>query len=256
MRASGMDTLPSMTMTPAEPIMEPATLSPSTSMATSISSAVRMAAEPPPGTTAFSRPVPLTPPAVSINCRRVIDTGASYTAGFFTRPDTEYMRVPPCVIGFLHRRAEAAPRLHVLAADVDEALRAADRARCDQHALDQRVRVAFEQVPVLESTGLAFVGIDDEVDRTRMGLGDERPLRSRREAGAAQAAEVGLLHLLGDGRRVHLSRLVPGRIAATGPIGIQRVRVRVREVPHQDDLGHQRRPSRRRSIFSGVRFSS
>src|SRR4029453_14356186 len=98
MRASGMDTLSSMTTTPAEPIMEPAPLSPSPSIVTSISSAVRIAADPPPGTTAFSRPVPLTPPAVSINRRRVIDTGASYTAGFFTRPDTEYMRVPPCVL--------------------------------------------------------------------------------------------------------------------------------------------------------------
>src|SRR4029450_9319057 len=110
MRASGMDTLSSMTTTPAEPIMEPAALSPSTSIVTSISSAVRIDADPPPppaattppdpppGTPAFSRPVPLTPPAVSINRRRVIDTGASYTAGFFTRPDTEYMRVPPCVL--------------------------------------------------------------------------------------------------------------------------------------------------------------
>src|SRR2546425_10365431 len=98
MRASGMDTLSSMTMTPAEPIMVPAALSPSTSMVTSISAAVRIAADPPPGTTAFSRPVPLTPPAIAISCRKVIDTGASYTAGFFTRPDTEYMRVPPCVL--------------------------------------------------------------------------------------------------------------------------------------------------------------
>src|SRR5262249_4348832 len=93
-----MDTLSSMTMTPAEPIMEPTFLSPSTSIVTSISSAVRIAAEPPPGTTPFSRPVPLTPPAISISCRKVIDTDASYTAGFFTRPDTEYMRVPPCVL--------------------------------------------------------------------------------------------------------------------------------------------------------------
>src|SRR5215471_20178651 len=93
-----MDTLSSMTMTPAEPIMEPAFLSPSTSIVTSISLAARMAAEPPPGTTPLSRPVPLTPPAISISCRRVIETDASYTAGFFTRPDTEYMRVPPCVL--------------------------------------------------------------------------------------------------------------------------------------------------------------
>ena len=45
--------------------MVPAVLSPSTSMGTSISSAVRIAAETPPGTTAFSRPLPLTPPARS-----------------------------------------------------------------------------------------------------------------------------------------------------------------------------------------------
>src|SRR5215813_7146388 len=85
-------------MTPAEPIMLPTFLSPSTSMVTSISSAVRIAAEPPPGTTALSRPVPLTPPACSISCRSVIDTGASYTPGVFTRPETEYIRVPPCVL--------------------------------------------------------------------------------------------------------------------------------------------------------------
>src|SRR5262245_37765239 len=93
-----MDTLSSMTITPAEPIIVPAFLRPSTSIVTSISSAVRIAAEPPPGTTALSRPVPLTPPARSISCRSVIDTGASYTPGFFTRPETEYMRVPPCVL--------------------------------------------------------------------------------------------------------------------------------------------------------------
>src|SRR5215510_15329179 len=93
-----MDTLSSITITPAEPIIEPAFLRPSTSMATSISSAVRIAAEPPPGTTAFSRPVPVTPPARSMSWRSVIDTGASYTPGFFTRPDTEYIRVPPCVL--------------------------------------------------------------------------------------------------------------------------------------------------------------
>src|SRR5580765_401845 len=93
-----MDTLSSITITPAEPIIVPAFFSPSTSMVTSISSAVRIAAEPPPGTTALSRPVPVTPPARSMSWRSVIDTDASYTAGRFTRPDTEYMRVPPWVL--------------------------------------------------------------------------------------------------------------------------------------------------------------
>ncbi len=43
--------------------MEPTVLGPSTSMEMSISSAVRIAAEAPPGTTAFSLPLPVTPPA-------------------------------------------------------------------------------------------------------------------------------------------------------------------------------------------------
>src|SRR5207248_8432484 len=99
MRASGIETLSSMTMTPAEPIIEPTFLSPSTSIGTSISSAVRMAAEPPPGTTALSRPLALTPPARSwMSERSVTATDASYTPGFFTRPDTEYIRVPPWVV--------------------------------------------------------------------------------------------------------------------------------------------------------------
>src|SRR5215470_10839737 len=98
MRASGIDTLSSITITPAEPTIVPAFLRPSTSIVTSISSAVRIAAEPPPGTTPLSRPVPLTPPALSMSSRSVIDTGASYTPGFFTRPDIEYIRVPPCVL--------------------------------------------------------------------------------------------------------------------------------------------------------------
>jgi hypothetical protein len=78
MSASGIETVSSMTTTPAEPIMVPALRRPSTSMVTSISSALRMGAEEPPGTTAFSRPLPATPPAwSSMSWRRVTETGAS-----------------------------------------------------------------------------------------------------------------------------------------------------------------------------------
>src|SRR6266545_3916675 len=48
----------------------------------------------PPGRLAAGR----APPARSMSWRSVMDTEASYTAGRFTRPDTEYMRVPPWVL--------------------------------------------------------------------------------------------------------------------------------------------------------------
>src|SRR3989304_3936337 len=94
-----METVSSMTITPAEPAMVPASLRPSTSTVTSISSAVRRAAEEPPGTTALSLRPWGTPPACSYtNWRRVTDTGSSYTPGRATWPETEYMRVPPWVL--------------------------------------------------------------------------------------------------------------------------------------------------------------
>ena len=57
-----MDTVSSITTMPAEPIMEPLLLGPSTSMGMSISSGVRMADEEPPGTTALSARPPRMPP--------------------------------------------------------------------------------------------------------------------------------------------------------------------------------------------------
>src|SRR5262249_46172993 len=92
------------------------------------------------------------------------------------------------VVRFLDGGAEATPRLHVLAADVHEAERGADRARGDEHALDQRMRIALEQIAVLERSGLALVRIDDEIDRARVRLRNERPLRPGWEARASEAA--------------------------------------------------------------------
>ena len=77
MSASGTDTVSSNTMTPAEPAIVPAFLSPSTSIVTSISSARRIGAEDPPGTTPLRRPFPETPPARSMSWRSVMPTDSS-----------------------------------------------------------------------------------------------------------------------------------------------------------------------------------
>src|SRR5438094_866832 len=125
MRASGMDTVSSITMTPAEPAMVPAFRRPSTSSVTSISSARRMAADEAPAEV-------------------------------------------PGVVRLPHGGGEAPPGLDVLAADVDEAPGRADRACGDEHPLDEGVRVALEEVAVLERPRLALVGVDDKVDRPRV----------------------------------------------------------------------------------------
>src|SRR6267143_424003 len=67
----------------------------------------------------------------------------------------------------------------------------------DQHALEKAVRIALEVPAVLEGSRLALVDVHRH--ETRLGLrGDDAPLAPRWKAGAAQAAQTGVFHDLGD----------------------------------------------------------
>ena len=55
-------------------------------------------------------------------------------------------------------------------------------------------RIARHDLAILEGAGLALVGVDREVARARFARRHERPLKPGGEAGAAAAAEVGVLH--------------------------------------------------------------
>src|SRR5437763_1055420 len=106
------------------------------------------------------------------------------------------------------------------------------------------------------STLFTIVGVDDEVERPSVVLRNDRPLRPRREPGAAETAEVRLLDLLDDRRGVQGLRLRPGRVAAGRAVRLERMGVRAVEVAHEELLGGHRSLSRMRSTFSGVRSNS
>ena len=53
------------------------------------------------------------------------------------------------------------------------------------------VRIALEIVAILESAGLALVGVDRHQARRRLGA-HQRPFAAGREAGAAEAAQAGI----------------------------------------------------------------
>jgi hypothetical protein len=76
-----------------------------------------------------------------------------------------------------------------LAAAVDEREVALDRVRRDHDALEQLVRVALDEHPVLERRRFAFVTVDDEVAREAV-LRQERPLLAGREVRTAAAAQA------------------------------------------------------------------
>src|SRR5690606_26307300 len=95
--------------------------------------------------------------------------------------------------------------VHELAANVVVADGSPHRVARDRHALDERVRVVAQDFAVVAGTGLAFVGVDDEVLLPRRILGHEAPFEPRREARTTPTAQPGRLHLLDD--------LVPGELA-------------------------------------------
>ena len=112
----------------------------------------------------------------------------------------------------------------VLAAQVDEAVRGADRVRAHRHALDDEVGVAREQHAVLERAGLAFVGVADDVARRPRRRGAGLPLEPGREAGAAAPAQVRAFDLLERCRRALRQRgdAFAPRARVAGLLGLAR----------------------------------
>ena len=98
----------------------------------------------------------------------------------------------------------------------------------DHHALDERVRVGEEQRDVLAGARLRLVGVDDEVVRLAVALRDELPLHPGGEAGAAAAAQPGVLHVGDDVVRGHGQRLAQALVALVPAVGLQRPGLRAR----------------------------
>mmetsp|Transcript_33923 Transcript_33923/g.55363 ORF Transcript_33923/g.55363 Transcript_33923/m.55363 type:complete len:254 (-) Transcript_33923:192-953(-) len=130
--------------------------------------------------------------------------------------------------GFFQGRFKAFVDLEDLAVDVVVADRDAHRVGGDGHAFDDLVRVVHQDLTVLAGTGLAFVGVADEVFLARELAGHEAPLQAGRETGAAAAAQRGGLDLGDDlvGRQtfaaVLAEDLAQGRIAAAGLVVLDR----------------------------------
>ena len=105
----------------------------------------------------------------------------------------------PGGVALVDRRLHHEVLVVVLAAHVDVAGVGAHRDAGEQAALRQGVRVVPQDVAVLAGAGLGLVGVHHEVVRPPVRLlRHEGPLHAGREAGAAAAAQPGLLHLVDD----------------------------------------------------------
>src|SRR5215212_5660873 len=164
----------------------------------------------------------------------------------------------PLVVGGVDRRLEPAARPAALAPQVDEGVAAADGVGGDDHALDQGVRVALEQLHVLEGAGLALVGVDHQVGRLAGPLGQESPLHAGREPGPAPAPQPGVLDqldqvlggLLEGGVQAGVAVQLPVPVDVVGPV------VLPPGGQHLDLLGHRPSPACGRGPSSGAGPSS
>src|SRR6266545_93363 len=148
---------------------------------------------------------------------------------------------------------QAAAGEAALAAQVDEGGAAADRVGRDDHALDQRVRVALQQLHVLEGARLALVGVDHQVGRLAGAPGKEAPLHAGGEAGAAAAAQARVLDRLHQVGRAAREGGVEAGVAVQLEVAVELVRPPVlpAAAEHLDLGGHGASPPRSASSGGG-----
>src|SRR5262249_28325836 len=125
-------------------------------------------------------------------------------------------------VGLVDGPLHGAERPAVLVAQVDVGGAGPRGVAGEDDAFEYLVRVLFHEDAVVEGAGLALVGVDAEVDRAGVVLGQEGPLAAGREAGTAAAAQARRLDHVDDlGRRHLVHGLGQGAVAAVGAVRLQ-----------------------------------
>ena len=107
----------------------------------------------------------------------------------------------------------------------------------DNHAFQQRVRIALDLVAVHVCAGIALVCVADDVFLVGLGLGQEIPFVAGQESGAAAAAKLRRLELLDDAFRTAVDKdLVKSLISAHADVFFNVLRIDKSAVPQNDLL--------------------
>ncbi len=119
------------------------------------------------------------------------------------------------------------------------------------------MRIVLHEEPVLERSGLGFVGVADDVLRLGALPRERRTTWPAGKAGAAAAAQTGALDLFDDLFRLHAQSLGEGVVAAAFAIAPDGQRLGPADVAGQNAFGSHGHFSSRTicRTRSGVRFS-
>ena len=107
----------------------------------------------------------------------------------------------------------------ILRTDIDIALGRADGIAGDRHGFNDGVRIALKNGAIHERTGVALVGVTDDILLRRLVRRGQRPLSAGREAAAASAAQTGVGDHLDDVLGRHFGQhLAQSGIAVHGDV--------------------------------------
>jgi hypothetical protein len=140
------------------------------------------------------------------------------------------------VPGSGQRRFERRDRVRILGADVDVALRCANREAGDRHAFEQAVGIPLHQHAVGEGARIALVGIADDVFLRCRGGAHGLPLDAGRKGGATAAAQARLGHGADDFGRRHGPCAAQALAAAARDVVGQRTRIDDADAPANQAL--------------------
>jgi len=140
---------------------------------------------------------------------------------------------------------------------IDETLARAHGETGNGHALNHRVRIAFQNGPVHERAGVTFVGVADDILHVAGGFAAQLPLEAGGKAAAAAAAQPGFLDFADDFlRRPGAENAGQGAVAVAGDVFLDFFRIDPPAIAQGDAhlLGGEGEIAERRERLDGLRF--
>ena len=120
---------------------------------------------------------------------------------------------------------------------IDDAGLGTDGVTGDGHALKHRVGIALEHGAIHEGTGIAFVGIADDVLGVTLGTGRKAPLQARGKTRAPSTAKTAGLHLIDHLLGLHrFDGLGQGFVALLGQVIFDALRVDAARIAQHNAL--------------------
>jgi hypothetical protein len=106
----------------------------------------------------------------------------------------------------------------ILIAKVEIGVVGFDRMAGNHDAFDQLMWILLHQDSIVEGSRFALIRVDTQINRTRMILGQERPLQAARKPRAATTTQASILDDVNDVDRSHAQDLFDPCVATIGHV--------------------------------------